>query len=80
MSEWRIGCPNHGVECIRTYRAKHSLQTLGLENDIACLASFQLKRYDALGLHYWSKGKPQLLLDLPDNQKKLTIKPPKKKR
>jgi hexosaminidase len=44
------------------------------------LIPFQLKRYDALGLHYWSKGKPQLLLDLPDNHKKLTIKPPKKKR
>jgi N-acetyl-beta-hexosaminidase len=35
------------------------------------LIPLQLKRYDALGLHYWSKGKPKLLLDLPDNTKKL---------
>ena len=35
------------------------------------LIPFQLKRYDALGLHYWSKGQPKLLLDLPDNRKQL---------
>ena len=35
------------------------------------LIPFQLKRYDALGLHYWSKDKPELLLDLPDNRKLL---------
>ena len=40
------------------------------------LIPFQLNRYDALGVHYWSKDKPELLLNLPDNHKKLTIKPP----
>jgi hexosaminidase len=35
------------------------------------LIPFQLKRYDALGLHYWSKDNPKLLLDLPDNRKQL---------
>ena len=35
------------------------------------LIPFQLKRYDALGLHYWSKDKPELLLNLPDNRKRL---------
>ena len=35
------------------------------------LIPFQLKRYDALGLHYWSKDTPELLLNLPDNHKKL---------
>lgn len=35
------------------------------------LIPFQLKRYDALDLHYWSKDKPELLLNLPDNHKKL---------
>ncbi|MDG1241189.1 MAG: beta-N-acetylhexosaminidase [Opitutae bacterium] len=35
------------------------------------LIPFQLKRYDALGLHYWSKDKPELLLDLPDARKQL---------
>ena len=44
------------------------------------LIPFQLKRYDALGLHYWSKDKPKMLLDLPDNHKKLVAKPPRKNR
>ena len=35
------------------------------------LIPFQLKRYDALGLHYWSKDKPELLLNLPDHRKLL---------
>lgn len=38
------------------------------------LIPFQLKRYDAMGLHYWSKDKPELLLELPDNHKKVTNK------
>jgi hexosaminidase len=43
------------------------------------LIPFQLKRYDALGVWYWSKDKPQMLLDLPDNHKKLATKAPTKK-
>jgi hexosaminidase len=43
------------------------------------LIPFQLKRYDALGLHYWSKDNPKLLLDLPDTHKKLGVKPPANK-
>ncbi len=35
------------------------------------LIPFQLKRYDALGLHYWSKGNLELLKNLPDAHKKL---------
>ncbi len=35
------------------------------------LIPFQLKRYDALGLHYWSKGRPALLKELPDARKQL---------
>ena len=35
------------------------------------LIPFQLKRYDALGLHYWSKGRPALLKNLPDARKQL---------
>ena len=35
------------------------------------LIPFQLKRYDALGLWYWSKDKPELLLNLPDARKQL---------
>jgi hexosaminidase len=35
------------------------------------LIPFQLKRYDALGLWYWSKDKPELLLELPDHRKLL---------
>ena len=35
------------------------------------LIPFQLKRYDALGLHYWSKDNRKLLLDLPDARKQL---------
>jgi len=35
------------------------------------LIPFQLKRYDALGLHYWSKDKPELLQNLPDARKQL---------
>ena len=35
------------------------------------LIPFQLKRYDALGLHYWSKDKPEMLLNLPDARKQL---------
>ena len=35
------------------------------------LIPFQLKRYDALGLHYWSKDNPKLMLDLPDARKQL---------
>jgi len=35
------------------------------------LIPFQLKRYDALGVHYWSKDKPELLLNLPDARKQL---------
>lgn len=35
------------------------------------LIPFQLKRYDALGLHYWSKDNPELLLNLPDVRKRL---------
>ena len=35
------------------------------------LIPFQLKRYDALGVHYWSKDNPKLLLDLPDARKQL---------
>ena len=35
------------------------------------LIPFQLKRYDALGVHYWSKDNPELLLNLPDERKQL---------
>ncbi len=35
------------------------------------LIPFQLKRYDVLGLWYWSKDNPELLLNLPDNRKEL---------
>ena len=35
------------------------------------LIPFQLKRYDALGLWYWSKDKPALLETLPDQKKTL---------
>ena len=35
------------------------------------LIPFQLKRYDALGVHYWSRDKPELLLNLPDARKQL---------
>ncbi len=35
------------------------------------LIPFQLKRYDALGLHYWSKDNPKLLQNLPDARKQL---------
>ena len=35
------------------------------------LIPFQLKRYDALGRHYWSKDKPELLLNLPGKRKQL---------
>jgi hexosaminidase len=35
------------------------------------LIPFQLKRYDALGLWYWSKDKPDLLKTLPDQKKTL---------
>ena len=35
------------------------------------LIPFQLKRYDALGIHYWSKDEPQKLLALEDKAKKL---------
>ena len=35
------------------------------------LIPFQLKRYDALGLQYWSKDDPGLLLNLPDQRKQL---------
>jgi N-acetyl-beta-hexosaminidase len=35
------------------------------------LIPFQLKRYDALGLWYWSKDKPALLEKLPDMKKAL---------
>jgi hexosaminidase len=35
------------------------------------LIPFQLKRYDALGLWYWSKDKPDLLKTLPDEKKAL---------
>ena len=35
------------------------------------LIPFQLKRYDALGLWYWSKDKPDLLKTLPDETKTL---------
>lgn len=41
------------------------------------LMPFQLKRYDALGLHYWSKGTPDLLLNLPDHHKKIGVNPPR---
>jgi len=42
------------------------------------LIPFQLKRYDALGVWYWSKDNPQLLLDLEDAKKTLPM-PPKKR-
>jgi hexosaminidase len=42
------------------------------------LIPFQLKRYDALGVWYWSKDNPQLLLDLEDARKTLPM-PPKKR-
>lgn len=35
------------------------------------LIPFQLKRYDALGLHYWGKNAPELIQNLPDNRKQL---------
>jgi hexosaminidase len=35
------------------------------------LIPYQLKRYDALGLWYWSKDKPDLLKDLADTRKTL---------
>ena len=35
------------------------------------LIPFQLKRYDALGVNYWSKDHPELLLNLPDARKQL---------
>ena len=35
------------------------------------LIPFQLKRYDALGLWYWSKDNPELLQNLPDERKRL---------
>ena len=35
------------------------------------LIPFQLKRYEALGLHYWSKDKPELLLNLPNARKRI---------
>ena len=35
------------------------------------LIPFQLKRYDALGLWYWSKDKPELLLNLPNARKRI---------
>ncbi len=35
------------------------------------LIPFQLKRYDALGLWYWSKDKPDLLESLEDERKTL---------
>jgi len=35
------------------------------------LVPFQLKRYDALGLHYWSKDNPELLKNLPDDHKQI---------
>jgi len=35
------------------------------------LIPYQLKRYDALGLWYWSKDKPALLETLPDQKKTL---------
>ena len=43
------------------------------------LIPFQLKRYDALGLHYWSKDNPKLLLDLPDNRKLIKKPAPPRK-
>ena len=42
------------------------------------LIPLQLKRYDALGLHYWSKDNPKLLLDLPDARKLLKKPAPKR--
>ena len=35
------------------------------------LVPYQLKRYDALGIWYWSKENPELLLNLPDKRKRL---------
>jgi len=35
------------------------------------LIPYQLDRYDALGVWYWSKDKPELLLNLPDARKRL---------
>ena len=35
------------------------------------LIPFQLKRYEALGLHYWSKDQPELLLNLPNARKRI---------
>jgi hypothetical protein len=35
------------------------------------LIPFQLKRYDALGLWYWSKNNPDLLKNLEDARKTL---------
>jgi hexosaminidase len=43
------------------------------------LIPFQLKRYDALGLWYWSKDKPELLLNLPDARKQLNESVPPEK-
>ncbi|MDB4300490.1 beta-N-acetylhexosaminidase [Akkermansiaceae bacterium] len=44
------------------------------------LIPFQLKRYDALGLHYWSKDRPEQLSKLEDQKKTLQIKKPVKRR
>ena len=35
------------------------------------LIPYQLDRYDALGVWYWSKDKPELLQNLPDARKQL---------
>ena len=35
------------------------------------LIPFQLKRYEALGLNYWSKDQPELLLNLPNARKRI---------
>jgi hypothetical protein len=35
------------------------------------LIPYQLDRYDALGVWYWSKNRPELLLNLPDARKRL---------
>jgi hexosaminidase len=43
------------------------------------LIPFQLKRYEALGLHYWSQDQPELLLNLPDNRKLIKKPAPPKK-
>ena len=44
------------------------------------LIPLQLKRYDALGLHYWSKDNPALLENLEDVKKPLQMTKPRKKR